>query len=833
MKKGFTLVEVAAVLGVAFAVALISNSYRTGVVQDERAKLLAKDLYSYNALIGDYLRSKSIEEIRSSVGINEGTDWMGRDIPAMPNGRTRLYSLSPETGIVEISEGNFISRTVWSPIVIDGLLDEALMGKTALYTSSMILTDKSYHRSNQGSTFYCPTSISNDEIRAEELCKGAKGSIVSINSGSPVQVPELEVDIDALSVNHLNTMQAPFVFGNDYESSGSGVEGALPGNINVLPFDEVLSGGQSFYYEERESYDVYHNYDEAWGQYSVNIDGYGGSYYYDRYNDDINISGSLVDGEIYYNKSTRNLTHYSNQYCDGSSIPSGKVEFPFDEEPLSSFELVYEDEWDYKEYQFEDSQGDMHYYMEPWGEYSYWNSATGNSYYRHANFATYYEGDLTYTKNLSTGEITVESNEICEKVYEDVDLIYSPSSFGDIIQGSGVISETRAIGNVARIYNNESALRIGRSQEWDTWDTGFYHLIYSSDDFSRNHTRRGLWFEQSDHHSLIDILHLYWYFVDPDGDKTAGDLIDVGFSDNTAVEGDFRALHHIRSMSLRAEALNVSQDMIAGSISGLAESISADMLGVSGASSFWETPGIITDYLHTPTHYTDDWWEDPTTDTVLQIEDGRALVTANDANDEDWDWWSGLIEVQGLGSNVKVNTLSAPLELDGDGYNHDISIQTRGLSTPFLKGDSVKREVSPPEFSTWNNHGKPITSIDDSEYCFNKVGIYANGDIAICGENYYHKASPGASLWESYTSSMHNYERDWMSRFIQRADNFCKNHYGEGYFHVNHEFGPDFELDWYREPVRDAEGKVTGYRYFVRTSINNRYNYPTCVKEIK
>lgn len=839
MKKGFTLFEVGAVLSIVAAVAMVSDSYRGQLIESEQSKSLAKDLYSYNSLVGQKLRGSSIQEARGLVGTHDGVSWLAVPNKTMPNGRTHNFSLKPTTEVFETAEGYFTTRTIWSPIVVGGELHESLMGRAALHASSMILTDKSETRSDQGLTIYCPSS-SVTEGRNKEACNGASGSIVSLNYANIKE--QKDYNVEALSINHENTMEAPIVF----DASGEDSSGDSLGNLNIVPFEELGDaefGGSDFYSETIDTYHIDHSRYELYDEYQVGVWNevdYDINYNYNRSGDSIEITSSGFDGVVHYNRSTRVLTHESSTYCD-NNLPEDPV-FPFTEADDSEFTLTYQDGWGYEEYYYQDPDGGEHYRYEPYGEYSYYN-ASGDSYYSDGYTATYTDDTYEYQKDLSTGEVTVSSVEICSKEYIDTDLIYDYSYLDSAFEGSSAPSEARSIKNVARIYNkNDESLKIGKGgavvglygstflANFDDADDGIYG-------FKRGHSNTGLWWNA---------------FVPPTGmgrwtaaSVADGRPIDVLFRENSAgVNGDVNVAGIITSRTARLEKLNANYMAIRDFKSRSYSDINANQLGVSGAQdSSWTTPGITADFVRTE-HDSNGF----SSNSNLSIGNGHLLIEEHASNTDEYDneWQSRRIRIKG---DMVTDSLDLSLNAEAAySVDPDSGMPINGsvdmVQMPYLKASGESASVAPAEFSmmydfdqssyAWEGFYSSYENDSDDFYaCYGKIGKYANGDTALCGEGVkYHKATPGASLWEKYAPPMFSYEKDIMYRFTTRADAFCESNYGSGYKYA-YLGGSEFSYYVSRKtvPVKDTNGDIVGYRYFVKT-IPSRDDYSVCFKSI-
>lgn len=850
MKKGFTLLELTAAVGIVAASVSLGGIYQKNMASDQHAKNLAREIYEYNGAVGRHIRYADKDLLESQVGVHEGTSWIS-NLPAtlLPGGQTKNFGIIPTTTITKEDGGLFTTKTVWSPVMRGSEAYETLMGKIALYASSKVINDTNFNRSAQGATVYCPAGdveLLKDDVK--EICRANPGLMVSMNFGIPA--PTLEVQLEALSIDHKNIMKAPIVFGDS---------NYIPGGVNKIPYEELdvsemtCSGGLCEVYLENE----YHSYDTFSDYYYIN----GSQGDYERTGDDIRFVKSNGDTTM-YNRSTRDLTFESSSLCEGAPDPE-PTSIPFTEESIAKFTDVYGDG---SEYEYIDAEGGAHYYYPDWNEYSYYHG-DGRYYYR-SDWGTNYEdgvggsyyvdefGEFSYT-------YTPADPSSCQVSYSDVDLL----------TGAGSNSEWNRIENVGRIYSRDDVLKFGNSPGSGLVPaTSTYWLSSFSNAKAYSEGRTGTkslaggfipWREDVDlglgATTIVDFGTTYK--VDEYGDLITPKKLEqsIYFDDKLAVSGDMEASWGIATRD------TVKNNEASTSIL-IAETDHLDLRGVKNSSGDYvktdEDGNIIKDefgydvIVDAPSVYMNTavllsgvsarmmterankiLLEEGDVDVDYHVNiQGNASASHVDAtfdpsileekeqNDPEMEGWldGSVMYNDGVGGNSIDPSPSRKYDLKGRG-----TLNTQSLTAQELAATGL-------DFKLIEFDGAPGSAIP-GDYCSAfEVGKYKNGDIAVCDENKtWRKLSSGASLWESDTIGMFQYGADNVEEKVilktfEDLKSYCSANFGADYY-------PSFEgraIGSFSQGLSLKRIDTGPYTYYYEYYINPQFtSLPrTCIK---
>lgn len=223
--KGFTLVEIAATLGIVGTLSLISAEEGDFEMTQVKARALGNEIFAYNSAVSRYLAHHANDD--SVVGsVFTGSSWLkgsgcsGSAVSeflsceSFPSGESISYGLTPVTEISKTPEGSLEARTKWETLLGDGGKPETMaMGLAALVASGNVISQLGdVSAAYQYPTIFCPeTSGFSPSISA--ACDGDINSIISYAS--------INAHLDNwLRVDHGNTMRHVVEFSDSPSDQG-------------------------------------------------------------------------------------------------------------------------------------------------------------------------------------------------------------------------------------------------------------------------------------------------------------------------------------------------------------------------------------------------------------------------------------------------------------------------------------------------------------------------------------------------------------------------------------------------------------------------------------
>lgn len=267
-KKGFTLMEVSAVMGVAGALSLVSAQESDFESKQMKARALGNEIFQYNSAVSRYISEHAADSSLDGE-IKTGSDWLKSNTcggptengdtnfiscSSMPNGKTIQESFSPVTTFeYNSTEGTLQARTVWeSGLGIGGNEDSVIMGIAALVASGNYVSQSEDAAAGyQLPTVHCPemTTLGSS---IDTVCGSERGAIVSISTTNASIEPWLRTD-HGNTMNHViefsqNSGDDPIslttITDNDDDSTATGWSGAgLRQIVNVSRIYNIGGGG--------------------------------------------------------------------------------------------------------------------------------------------------------------------------------------------------------------------------------------------------------------------------------------------------------------------------------------------------------------------------------------------------------------------------------------------------------------------------------------------------------------------------------------------------------------------------------------------------------------
>lgn len=167
--QGFTLVELAAALGVAGSLALVSAEEGNFETSQMKARALGNEIFHYNSAVSRYLSHYANDT--SIAGTYVGSSWLkGPGCPGglaiqeflscdlLPDDKTVQYQSQPRTDVVVLPSGALEARTVWDTIRgNNGDPDTMVMGISALIASGNVVSQLGdAGAAYQSPTIFCP-----------------------------------------------------------------------------------------------------------------------------------------------------------------------------------------------------------------------------------------------------------------------------------------------------------------------------------------------------------------------------------------------------------------------------------------------------------------------------------------------------------------------------------------------------------------------------------------------------------------------------------------------------------------------------------------------------
>lgn len=249
-KKGFTLIEISAAIGIAGTMAVVSSQEDRLHNMQLNAQALGNEIYQYNVAVGELISTYSGKpeniagwNTSSNNTIQSGAEWLkgpacGSSVgngsflhcDALPSGHTVRLNLEPRTEVSLDTDGNLIAKTIWIPMMNTD--DMALsLGTAALVASGNYVGDRDNPLSGHHSpTVYCPdmTSFSADMM---STCSGNQNRIVSTVSTNP--------DNDVwLRTDHGNTMKHVIEFD---DGSGTPTTNAALAGVDNTNWRQIVN----------------------------------------------------------------------------------------------------------------------------------------------------------------------------------------------------------------------------------------------------------------------------------------------------------------------------------------------------------------------------------------------------------------------------------------------------------------------------------------------------------------------------------------------------------------------------------------------------------------